>query len=423
MATRKRLLLLLFPLTLLASCAAPAQPGATPAGKTDSPAPTAAKTTEVSGSHPRAVISHDGGLSTVDLATGDTISTIPTEGLVRLNDSGDGRHVMVTEGDAFRVFDGGLQAESHGDHSHYYASEPAFTDVSYTAAKPGHAVAHGDHTALFGDGDGSIQIIESDAIAEPGAPVEKLAADAPHHGVAVRLSDGSVLHTQGTTEARTTVQVRAADKVIAETTDCPATHGEATAKPTAGGDVAVIGCANGAVVYRDGAFHKVAIEGSYGRSGTLSGSPTSTVVLADYKVDEAAEHEHPTQVALIDTTDASLRLVDLGASYWFRSLARGPHGEALVLTTDGAVQVIDPEMGTVTASIPAIGAWQENEDWHAPGPILKVSGERAYVTDAAADELVVIDLHDLDVVERHALGVTPFEIAIVTGQPDQPHHH
>ena len=405
-------------LALLAACATPADQAAPVAAP--SPTPTM---TEVSAFHPRVVLAHEGGLTTVDASTGATLAATPLDGFVRLNDAGDGRHVLLTQGDRFRVFDGALTAERHGDHAHYFAGTPRLTDTSYEAPKAGHVVAHGGHTTLFGDGDGSIQVIDTDAIADPRAQVRRLATDAPHHGVALQLQDGSLFLTQGTEQARSTLQVRAGDQVRAQTDDCPGSHGEATAHPTASGDVVVVGCTNGPAVYRDGAFHKVPVPDAYARSGNLAGSPESTIVLGDYKTDQDADLERPTRVALIDTLADSLRLVDLGSSYWFRSLARGPHGEGLVLTYDGALQVIDPTAGAVTAKLPVIGAWEEKSDWQQPGPILKVDGERAYVTDAERRELVVVDLHDRAVVARHALDVTPVELAVVTGRPAVAHRH
>lgn len=71
-------------------------------------------------------------------------------------------------------------------------------------------------------------------------------------------------------------------------------------------------------------------------------------------MDEAAEQEWPTRVALFDARDDSHQLVDLDSSYWFRSLARSPEGEALVLTYDGKLNVIDEEIGTVTQKIDVI---------------------------------------------------------------------
>ena len=81
--------------------------------------------------------------------------------------------------------------------------------------------------------------------------------------------------------------------MAAETTGCPGVHGEAAAQPTAQGDVVSLGCENGPVVYRDGAFHKVTVAEGYQRSGNQFGSHDSPIVLADYKTDADAEQERP----------------------------------------------------------------------------------------------------------------------------------
>ncbi len=115
-------------------------------------------------------------------------------------------------------------------------------------------------------------------------------------------------------------------------------HGEAAAKD----ETVVVGCEDGVLVYKDGSIKKVQSPTEYGRIGNQAGSEESAVVLGDYKQDPDAELERPEKVSLIDTETGTMRLVDLGTSYTFRSLARGPHGEALVLGTDGKIHVIDP---------------------------------------------------------------------------------
>ena len=92
-----------------------------------------------------------------------------------------------------------------------------------------------------------------------------------------------------------------------------------------------------------------------------------------------------------------------------------------MLTYDGALQVIDVTSGEVTASIPAISPWTEKDEWQQPGPILKAAGDRAYITDAEAKELVVIDLDEGSVVARHDLDVAPVEMAIATGHAENAH--
>lgn len=379
---------------------------------------------EVASLTPRVVLTYDGGLMTVDAGSGEVVGTTEHEGFLRLNNAGDGRHVLVSDSDVFRLFDTGLIDQTHGDHSHYYEQAPALTDTALDAPEAAHVVVHEGKTALFADGGGDIQILDSTALSDgvvEADEVEKHATEAAHHGVAVPLSDGNLLLTQGTEEARDTVQVVTPEgEVVAETTDCPGVHGEAAAAPTEQGDVISLGCENGPVVYRDGAFHKVAVPENYQRSGNQFGSHDSPIVLADYKTDPDAEQERPTRIGLIDTRTDTIRTVDLGSAYWFRSLARGPEDEALVLTYDGQLNILDAGTGEVLHEVDVVQAWEEPEEWQQPGPAVKVAGDRAYVTDAAAQKLHVVDIAAGTVVDSFDLPEIPNEIAVVDGSPESP---
>ncbi len=382
-------------------------------------APAGSGEREVASLTPRALIAHAKGLTLIDTETGRPIHETEHAAFLRLADAGTGRHIVVTDGDTFRIYDAGIESARHGDHRHRYEYAPGLTQVSYPAPKAGHVVVHGGTTALFADGTGAVQFIPTTTIAEPNAPVTKFSTANAHHGVTILLTDGSVLTTQGTKEARNTVEVIKDGTSMARTTDCPGVHGEAVATPVGGKDVAVLGCQNGPVVLRAGAFHKVPVSDAYSRSGNLAGTLTSPIVLGDYKVNPDAteeEPERPTRIALIDTRTAKLNLVELGSAYWFRSLARGPAGEGLVLTYDGALVVIDVATGKVTRRIPAIAPWREKSNWQEPGPVVKVAGSRAYVTDAERKELVVIDVRAGTVSNRFPLDHAPVEMAVVTGQ-------
>lgn len=411
---------------LLSACATTAgvAPAASRPGSPTSAKPAASATgvggnsKEVRQQTTRLLVSHADGLTLLDATSGDVVDQTHRPGFLRLNNAGDGRHVLVTEGDRFLVYDAGVQSRPHGDHAHHYTYNPGLTGLEYPAPHAGHAVPNAGRTTMFADGTGEIQVVETAFIADETATIQRSRTDAPHHGVALVLSDDTLLTTQGTQESRSTVQVRRGDQVVAQTDDCPGVHGEATAKPTASGDVVLLGCTNGPVVWRDGAFHKVSAPDVYARTGNAAGSHASPIVLTDYKSEQGAEHERPTRVALVDTRTDRLSLVELGSSYWFRSLARGPHGEALVLTYDGAVKVIDPDQGTVTASIPAIDAWTEHSDWQQPGPSIKVAGHLAFVADAAASRVVVVDLEKGSVVRSIALPHTPVELAVIDGIPE-----
>nr|WP_278722689.1 hypothetical protein [Corynebacterium accolens] len=372
--------------------------------------------TEVAQLPTRIVFSHADGLTTYDAKSGDVLDEEDMNAFLRLNDAGNDRHVMVTKGDNFLTYDTGRITKEHGYHNHYYTADPKLGDDKIKAPHAGHVVHHDGFTALFSDGDGVAKIYKTEDIGSKDAkPVNTVKTGEGHHGVAVPLEDGSVVITKGTEDERHTIQHLDKDgKVLDETTECPGVHGEAAA----GNGKLFFGCEDGPVVFDGSKFHKVDVSDyagaeGYQRSGNAAGSEESNVILADNKTDKDAEHEHPTSVTLINTEDYSAKKVDLDGSYWFRSLARGPMGEALVLTTDGKLNIIDPDSGEITKQIDAISKWKENEEWQQPGPILKAANGYAYITDAQKKELVVIDLLRGKETERYELDFEPTEMAVL----------
>ncbi|MGO4617846.1 zinc metallochaperone AztD [Nocardia sp. 2YAB30] len=320
------------------------------------------------------VVTHDGGLYVLDGTTLRNAADVPLAGFNELDPAGDDRHVIVSAEDGFRVLD-------------TIASE--FTGVEFPGHEPGHVVRHGGRTALFTDGTGDVTVIDP-AELSGGAPVTETYRTAePHHGVAVPLTDGELIVTLGTETTRTGIMVLDRDRhEITRNEDCPGAHGAATAP----GEAVVIGCENGALMYRDGAIIKMNSPTAYGAITTLTGSTVSPIVLGNFAQNPNAELERPQQISLIDTTTDTLRPVDLGTSYSFRSPARGPHGEAVVLGTDGRIYVIDPATATVTRTIPVIAPWEKPVDWKQPRPTLFVRADVAYVSEPATRQLYRIDL-------------------------------
>ncbi|MEV7606044.1 zinc metallochaperone AztD [Paenarthrobacter sp. NPDC089322] len=404
---------------LLTACAAP---GTNPAAGPSESTAAASKEKEAGAPTPRLVYTYDGGIAVVDAKTLEPVgNNAELEGFNRLNPAGDGRHVLVSTGDAFRVFDAGAWTEPHGDHSHHYVADPQLTELKFEASKAGHVVRHADKTVLFSDGSGKVETFESSALSAAAEEGKLPATDVyttaeAHHGVAVELEDGKLLITLGNEEGRTGIAVLEAGKgqarkEIVRNEDCPGVHGEAVAA----GEAVVVGCENGMLIYKDGAITKVASPDAYGRMGNQAGSEKSPVILGDYKVDKAATLERPTRISLVNTETAKLQLVDLGASYSFRSLGRGPAGEALVLGTDGALRVIDPLSGTVTSTIPVVGAWEESETWQDPRPTLFVQGSTAFVTEPATQSLHAVDLKTGKVTKSAKLEHVPNELTGVQG--------
>ncbi|GAB4083602.1 zinc metallochaperone AztD [Myceligenerans cantabricum] len=406
------------PLALLGACASTG----TQAGEaaTPSAAPSESReATEAQSRTARLAVTYDGGIKVLDALTLEEVGDIELDGFNRLNPAGDEQHLMVSTTGGFQVLDLGTWAEAHGEHAHYRTSDPALLDVTYPAEEPGHVVVHEGRTALFDDGTGQVSVLDSDEVAEGAADREET-LPAPHHGVAVELSDASLVVSEGTEDERDGIRVLDADgKEIAAADGCPGVHGEAVAADEA----VVLGCENGALLVRDGEITTVDAPGSYGRIGNQAGTEASPVVLGDYKVDADAELERPERVSLIDTRSGDLTLVDLPSSYTFRSLARGDDGEALVLGTDGSVHVIDPDSGAVTDSIDVIDAWEEPIEWQDPRPAILALDGSVYVTDPEHDEIHAVDVQTGEVWLSADLGVTPNEIAGVLGQAEEHDAH
>ncbi|MFE7357643.1 metal ABC transporter solute-binding protein, Zn/Mn family, partial [Streptomyces sp. NPDC057543] len=237
---------------------------------------------------------------------------------------------------------------------------------------------------------------------------ETYTSAAPHRGVAIQLADGKLVTTLGTQERRVGIAVLDKDrKEITRNEECPGVHGATTAQ----GETVVIGCEDGVLIYRDGAVTKLKSPTKYGRIGDQAGSDESPIVLGDYKKDKDAEPERPERVSLIDTGTGTMRLVDIGTSYTFRSLARDPHGEALALGTDGSIHVIDPATGKVAKKISALGSWQEPLDWQQPRPALFVRDHTAYVSDPSSKKLLAIDIESGKQLASTELPKAPDELS------------
>lgn len=94
-------------LSTITACGTAATPASTPAESTPATAstPSPRRTVEAAGPTPRLAITHDGGVQVIDATTGTTVGDFPLEGFTRLNQAGDGRRLLVTEGDSFRMLD------------------------------------------------------------------------------------------------------------------------------------------------------------------------------------------------------------------------------------------------------------------------------------------------------------------------------
>lgn len=367
--------------------------------------------TEQRSAQPRLVLTYDGGVTVLDALNLEKVADLPVDGFTRVNSAGDGRYVFVSTSDGFQLLDTGTWSEPHGDHSHHYTAEPELTDQRFGGNKPGHVVVHDERTALFSDGTGQVEILDPAKLGTGDALLEEFTVPA-HHGVAVPRSDGSVIVSQGDTETRNGVVIRDAQGMtVASNDECPGLHGEAAAQ----GGAVTFGCEDGVLVVRGDEITKVAAAEPYARIGNQAGSDQSPVVLGDYKTDKDADLERPRRFSLTDTRSGTIKVVDIDTTYSFRSLGRGPAGEAIILGADGALHVFDPESGERKAHYPVIGAWTEPDEWQDAMPDLHVIGSTAYVTDPATSRVLAVSLHDGKVLAEAPTGHPNLEMTGVDG--------
>lgn len=356
-------------------------------------------------------ITHDGGVAVVDGETLKTVDDFEAEGFLRINPAGDGRHMFLTEGESFRLLDAGTWEVPHGDHSHYYTTDPLLTDIAVDGPEPGHVVAHEGIGALFFDGSGEIHTFDlADLDPQVAFETQVSETEEPHHGVAVAFEDGSRFETIGDVDNRSGARVLdSAGEEIAHNEDCPGVHGEAAGP----GGVIAVGCEDGVLVWDGQAFTKIDAGPDYARTGNLFPADDSNVMLGDYNEEEG---EPMTEVALIDAEAGEISTADVGSVYNFRSLARGPEGEALILAEDGQLHVLDPETGEETDALQVVDEWTEPEEWQEPRPAIQVVDDIAYITDPGEQVIHAIDLVEMEIIETADLDFVPNEITAVDGQ-------
>ncbi|MGO1193775.1 MAG: hypothetical protein ACTMHH_07870, partial [Nesterenkonia sp.] len=233
----------------------------------------------------------------------------------------------------------------------------------------------------------------------------------PHHGVGVAFEDGSRFETLGDDQERPGARVLDADgEEIARNEECPGVHGEA-----AGPDgVVAVGCEEGVLVWNGAEFTKIDAGPDYARTGNLFPAADSSIMLGDYN---ETQDEPMTSVALVDVKAGEITTAEIGAAYNFRSLARGPEAEALVMAEDGHLHVLDSGTGEQITSIEVMQQWTEPDQWQEPRPAIQVVNDIAYITDPAEQQIHMVDLVELEVINSADLDVVPNELTAVDGQP------
>ena len=363
---------------------------------------------EVDEPQPRLVVTTDSGAVVLDAASGETLAEVDTQVRPTPSVAGDGRHVFLVQADAdlTQVLDAGSWTSAHGDHTHSYIADPKLRDSVVEGAHPVHVVSHDGHTAIFHDDDGTASVFADNGLLIDTLDTTTVDSGEPHHGVVAPLEDGALVSIPSPAGPDALpVGVAVVDSAGEETArfeTCPELHGEASLH-----DASVFACENGMLVVEGAESSTIPYPSDAGRIGSFLTGPAGEVLVGNYT---------DTSLLAVDVEAGTAHEIPVGLPYAARAL--GPHGEAVVLTTDGALHVIDPVPGQVMGTVAGVVApFEIPEDWQVARPSLAVAGHTAFVADPASSAVVPVDLETWTVGHPVTLEEAPAGIVAVGAAP------
>ncbi|PRY59905.1 hypothetical protein [Glycomyces artemisiae] len=309
-----------------------------------------------------------------DAATGEVFLLDPvTEEPVAVADvdgarqaATDGRFAYVSDGTTTHVIDSGAWTVDHGDHVHYYKTEPRAvgdldTDVSASVGDPAVTVVNG------ADGPVALDRESLDAGEIAATATVEAQAALPYDQRLLAIDDGTV-----------TVLERDGGGGRALAEDCPDPQ-----SPTVTRRGAVFACADGALL--------------------VSGEGDLTAEKIPYpagaSVDGGLHHRPGTPMLAARTGDGGVLVLDLKAREWtaldrtahdladaVAVSATGEDSPVLVLTEDGVLRSFDPATGAALAQTELMAV--------TDGAAIQVDTARAYVSDPEGAAVHEIDYRD-----------------------------
>jgi hypothetical protein len=342
-----------------------------------------------------------GKLTLLDLLTGDTVDELDTGTPA----GADKRYIFARDDHGTTVIDSGVWTVDHGDHFHYYRSDPGETGT-VDAATPGHVISADSRLAFFDDASGDVKVYpRADLEDDKLDPATEFTVGA-HHGVAVPFAD-LVLSTTApdkTGALPTTLAAYGEDGKktdLAGDVNCPDIHGATTTR-----DAALFACADGVLaVTADGDTpHSTKLPypaGAQGRAYSLAAG--RDLVAAPLEDGGLVLFDPETGDRHLAATDAPVASVAVAAD----------DKTVLAVDDDGTGYAVDPATGDILASAKITGAG----DGDGPAPTVALGTERGYVSDPAAGTVTELDVADgLRETRTFDLGGAPSTLALVGGR-------
>lgn len=195
-----------------------------------------------------------GGLTLVDLLTGDPVDApaAPDGEEPAVLKESDGWFLFTADDAGVTVTDTGVWTVDHGDHNHYYRSDPSQVGT-VDGDTPGHVVSSASQVAMFFDGDGAVKVFPRQGLGD-GELAEDISFEVgAHHGVAVPFEDHVLTTVPGGDDQELPGEISLYDgsgeKVSDELTgeaSCPEIHGAAGLR-----DHVAFACGDGVLTVND----------------------------------------------------------------------------------------------------------------------------------------------------------------------------
>ena len=372
------------------------------------------------------------GLSVIDLESGevhqDAFDLSSRAEQIRATASGRYAVALSPGGNAAHLFDGGIYLEDHEGHMDMVDDDLSLLDVDLSGAIPAQLYTAGEWAAIFYHGSGDVRLLNEHELEEAGNTYSPVGFNVgAHQGATVPLDDDLFATTIQNPDTATNSAVRLPDgaeirdldgSVLYRAEGCPDLSGSA-----GNGHIAVFGCTGGALAIEahDGEFESWFIPAMGGSPAEFQltsvwgyGGLDHFFALGSsaglYLIDpEAGEMEQ-----LIPASDA-LRPIQAAVSH---------DGELLIVVmSNGDVQMYDAHDGDLLASASDLfsnGIDPENQ----VRPDVASAPGHIFITDSAGGQVIALDNHDLEVVERWEVAGKPTTIAFVgiLGEGSNPEH-
>ena len=335
-----------------------------------------------------------GDVGMLDLLTGETddLGEIGAPSAVTT----DGRYVLATVRGGLAVIDSGMWTWDHGDHFHYYRSDPRLLGTvpgrgAATVATGALSTAGG--TGVFFRATGEMVLLDNEAVADGELREIFRLQSRPHAGLVAPFGDGAVVSVPGPRGSVGAVQrVDATGEPVGAPEPCDDARGTIT---TAVG--LVVGCADGALLWTDD-----------GDEPAVERIPYPARLDAPSATDFHGREGRPTVAALagdtgfwlLDTRERTWRLHDVGVPLLQVVAADDEDGHVVALDRAGRVRVYSAETGAQLAATRPLLAATLRDNPAADGVELVVDQERAYLNAPAEGVVHEIDYADAARVAR-----------------------